>query len=362
MLSSRHRIASSSSLARLRQLFGGRLLLRFLSILCLLVFIGIQPAQAQVSNVRVDPYTAVVSWTLGDTSGTLRFAIEINRVNGQIPQNPTANSQNITDLTTTSFSLSVFPACCTIGDTYGIVFQSTNTNQTPGFLIQRTFTYGVGPPAARSARRPTRKPTPTPGPIPTQDHSQLPAGAEVISDSIWISMREVSGAAIGDPLVRAAAQSAIDIWAPLGLQAEVCFAQGGSLLLLDAAYSPRRLVWMDSYQRADGKTCARLDRNGTVVLMPNQPAAAATPAPQATATPNPYMIADSLDDMVALENCMVSANYVLNFRESPAGRFISLYLGASEAIARTENWFKVRYLGEEGWISAHFVTTEGDCG
>ena len=58
---------------------------------------------------------------------------------------------------------------------------------------------------------------------------------------------------------------------------------------------------------------------------------------------------------------MVSARYVLNFRESPAGRFISLYLGSSEAVARTENWFQVEYLGETGWISAHFVTTEGDC-
>ena len=91
------------------------------------------------------------------------------------------------------------------------------------------------------------------------------------SDSPWIIFREVSGPAIGDPAVRAAAMSAIDVWSPLGVDAEVCFAEDGSLLLLDAAYSPRAQLWMDSYQRADGKTCARLDRNGTVVLMPGQP-------------------------------------------------------------------------------------------
>ncbi|MYD10900.1 MAG: hypothetical protein F4X02_12765 [Chloroflexi bacterium] len=191
----------------------------------------------------------------------------------------------------------------------------------------------------------------------------MPAGATVQSDSPWIIFREVSGAAIGDPAVRAAAMSAIDIWSPLGVDAEVCFVGSGSLLLLDAAYSPRAQVRMDSYVRGDGMTCARLDRNGTVVLMPNaQPTAAATAVPEATATPDPYLIADSLDDMVALENCMVSANDLLNFRESPAGRVLSLYLGSSEASARTENWFKVSYLGEEGWISAHYVTTEGDCG
>ena len=113
-------------------------------------------------------------------------------------------------------------------------------------------------------------------------------------------MREVSGAAIGDPSVRAAAHVRQSTSGRrLDCKAEVCFAEDGSLLLLDAAYSPRAQVWMDSYQRADGKTCARLDRNGTVVLMPKQqPTAAATPMPEATATPNPYLIADSPDDAV----------------------------------------------------------------
>ena len=47
-------------------------------------------------------------------------------------------------------------------------------------------------------------------PIPTQDHSRLPAGAEVSSDTPWIAFNEVSGDAISDPGVRAAAIEAID--------------------------------------------------------------------------------------------------------------------------------------------------------
>ena len=157
------------------------------------------------------------------------------------------------------------------------------------------------------------------------------------------------------------------IWGPLGVDAEVCFAESGSLLLLDAAYSPRRLVWVDSYRRADGKTCARLDRAGTLVLMPGAPthtiapAAAATKPPATTAFWNPFVIADSLDSRRTLEHCVVSADELLKFRDRPAGRVPRLYIGQARAIARTENWFQVEYEGRTGWISSHFVTTSGDC-
>jgi hypothetical protein len=216
-----------------------------------------------------------------------------------------------------------------------------------------------------SGGRSDAEPSPTVDPgfalIPTQDHSRLPAGAEVSSDSIWISMREVSGAAISDPWVRASAIAAIDVVAPLDTEAEVCFAEAGSPLLLDAAYSPRRLVWLEAYLRADGKTCARINRNGTVVLMPSR-GAPTTPAPRLVATRIPLLIPDSLDSMVALENCEISASAVLRFRDRPAGRSLRLFRGTSEALARTQNWFMVNYEGREGWISAQYVTTDGDCG
>ncbi len=217
-----------------------------------------------------------------------------------------------------------------------------------------------------SGKRAIATPTASPAYLyPTQDHSQLPDGATVESDTPWIAFREVSGAAISDPAVRDAAMQAIDVWGPLGVDAEVCFAGYGSLSLLDAAYSPRRLVALRSYLRGDGKVCARLDRAGTVVLLPGAPSftiMTATPTAAPRATRDPFLIADDPDTMVALEDCMVNSVWILNFRERPAGPIISWYLGRSVALGRTENWYKVRYLDNEGWVSAHYVTPEGDCG
>ena len=234
------------------------------------------------------------------------------------------------------------------------------------------------PPEDRSSRA---RPRDSAGqPVPTQDHSRLPAGASVTSDSPWIQFYEVSGAGIAgaaagqQSVQERGARSAIDIWGPVGVDAVVCFADRGSLLLLDAATSPRAEVPLNSYPRGDGKTCAQLDRAGTVVLMPGEPThnspPIATPppsgqlAPLATATPgwDPYLIPDSLDTMVALENCQVGSLYILNLRESPAGPIMRWFNGLSPALARTPNWFQVVDQGELGWISAHYVSTSGDCG
>ncbi|MYD11475.1 MAG: hypothetical protein F4X02_15710 [Chloroflexi bacterium] len=217
-----------------------------------------------------------------------------------------------------------------------------------------------------SSRSRTPKPDPANQPIPTQDHSRLPAGAEIESDTDWIAFSEVSGAAISNPDVRAAALSAIDVWGPLGVDAEVCFAGYGSLLLLDTAYSPRRQVWLTSYLRPDGKVCAQVNRAGTVVLMPGAPSATLTPSPRPPGLPppptaNPYLIRDNPATARALSDCMVTSIDLLNFRASPAGAIKSWYAGNSMALARTQNWFQVSYLGNIGWISAHFVTTTGDC-
>ena len=203
--------------------------------------------------------------------------------------------------------------------------------------------------------------------IPTQDHSCLPAGATVTSDSPWIAFCEVSGAAISEPAVRNAAISAIDVWGPLGVDAEVCFAGAGSLLLLDAAFAPRPVLPWPSYSWA-GKTCARLDRAGTLALMPGRPSVVITPTatlpppPTATLAWDPYMIPESLDLMIRLENCQVSSLYILNLRERPAGPIMRWFNGVANALARTPSWFLVVDHGEVGWISAHYVTTSGDCG
>ena len=202
--------------------------------------------------------------------------------------------------------------------------------------------------------------------FPAQDHTCLPAGALVTSDSPWIQFCEVSGDAISDARVREAALSAIDVWGPLGVDAEVCFDGSGSLLLLEAAYAPRAIIAWPSYAWA-GMTCARLDRAGTLVLMPGRPSVVITATvtllpPTATEAQDPNMIADNMELITALENCQIGSLYTLNFRESPAGPIMRWFNGVANALARTPNWFQVVDHGEVGWVNAHYVSAIGDCG
>lgn len=65
-----------------------------------------------------------------------------------------------------------------------------------------------------------------------------------------------------------------------------------------------------------------------------------------------------------LRNCLVTTEYSLFLRDSPAGTAIGgVPEGATlTALARTADWFKVDDNGEHGWISADYVTPKGACG
>ena len=66
----------------------------------------------------------------------------------------------------------------------------------------------------------------------------------------------------------------------------------------------------------------------------------------------------------ALSDCSVTTTHGLNFRDDPNGNIIgAVQIRATLApFARTRGWFNVEYQGVEGWISADYVVTEGDCG
>ena len=68
----------------------------------------------------------------------------------------------------------------------------------------------------------------------------------------------------------------------------------------------------------------------------------------------------------ALSNCRVTPTHNLNFRDGPLGNIIGYasYKTTFVASARTPAWFEVEHEdeGTSGWISAHYVRTEGDCG
>ena len=139
---------------------------------------------------------------------------------------------------------------------------------------------------------------------------------------------------------------AVDVWSYIGGGYEVCFPQIGKIIFLDAATSPRTVMEIQ-YEYRDGYTCASLDRAGTLVLV--------RPADNGDLT---------LAEEQPLANSTVTTTHRLNLRDGADGAVVQLVIPVNvtaTAFARTESWFKVGYRETAGWVSARFVTTEGDC-
>ena len=139
---------------------------------------------------------------------------------------------------------------------------------------------------------------------------------------------------------------AVDVWSNIGGGYEVCFPQMGKIIFLDAATSPRTVMEIQ-YEYRDGYTCASLDRAGTLVLVRQVD----------TADSNPTF-------EQPLANCTVTTTHRLNLRDAADGAVVQFVIPANVtvgAFARTESWFNVVYNETAGWVSARFVTTEGDC-
>lgn len=65
----------------------------------------------------------------------------------------------------------------------------------------------------------------------------------------------------------------------------------------------------------------------------------------------------------APSNCAVTTTSGLNFRDAPNGNRIgAVPVGATfSALSRTPHWFQIDNRGALGWISADYVTTQGNC-
>ena len=72
---------------------------------------------------------------------------------------------------------------------------------------------------------------------------------------------------------------------------------------------------------------------------------------------------ESVPVIADIAACSVTATHNLNFRDGPNGSKVGFVpQGAKFASsARTPGWFQVEHQGLAGWISADYVTTEGDC-
>ena len=145
------------------------------------------------------------------------------------------------------------------------------------------------------------------------------------------------------PVLASGMMSAVDVYGYVQTGAEVCFRDHGNLVFLDGAAEPPTPQALTEISNAVGMTCGNVDRIGTVVLV-EEP--------------------DEHDTYLYLSSCRVTATQTLRLRDDVAGQTILglvPYNITLSATARTENWFKVPYLGMEGWISAAYVDTDGVC-
>ena len=251
--------------------------------------------------------------------------------------------------------------------------------------------------------------------MPPDTCGELPGHIMVSSDTMGVQCQVVDGGGIGiKSIVDAGVLAAVDVWGPLGVHAEVCFTSSGSVTFLDATTAPRTQM-TPSYAMRDGMTCTNISHPGTVILMPSMMMddmmtddmmtddmmmeddmaiddvmtiddAMMMDDEMAMADAmmmeddmameddmmmdddmmdeDPLLIADSMDSMVYLDGCHVTALYNLNFRAEPAGDIIGIVASESTkaALARTSNWFKVEHRDAEGWITAHYIEGEGECG
>ena len=198
--------------------------------------------------------------------------------------------------------------------------------------------------AKQAAMEAERSATPEPSTCET-----MPAGVIVSGYAINTQCQQRDASGVGNKvIVDYGFTMAIDIWGFVpAAGVEICFAQPGVIILLDATTSPRTIAALDNTVGADGP-CAVIDREGTAVLIDAS-----------------FLTSGHVPSLASVfAACTVTTTDVLNLRNAPAGDTVLRYVASGavlDAIARSGDWFKVNYFGVEGWISAGWVITSGAC-
>lgn len=210
-------------------------------------------------------------------------------------------------------------------------------------------------------------PTPIKPWVDPRTCEHLPAGLTVSGAGVGEQCQMADAVALGNAdFVAAGFLKAVDVWSYLGAGVTVCFEGSGELAMLDASTAPRTPYVLTSYT-SEGSVCTFIDRPGTVVLLPAEvPLLANLPLLEITApgmSPEEPEALLGTSDTRDLSGCMVTATHVLNLRDGPAGAVFGFVMAGWRltATGRTADWFEVDVHGVTGWISADYVTTEGDC-
>lgn len=204
----------------------------------------------------------------------------------------------------------------------------------------------------------TERENSSPAPRPSADTcAHLPPSVAVFGyvDGTQCQVVDEAGVARMD-LIKRGVIDAVDVWSYVNGGLDVCFRNTGSLVFLDAAYSPRMTMELESFER-DGMTCGEIDREGTVVLL----RAAAPPAPVEPLAEN----AAPRFDLISLIDCQIKLVETLFLRAAPGGEIIGLAWQNSEVPAFEINgyWYKVEFEGVTGYISRyHRRVLRGHCG
>ncbi len=169
------------------------------------------------------------------------------------------------------------------------------------------------------------------------------------SSSVYCKMLDWSGVG-NQTLVNHGALYAIDIygWVPTPLT--VCFQHdSGAIVLLDAAYSPRIIVPLQTWPQGSFQ-CASVDRAGSAVYMP-------------LAFLTSGAIAEPIWSLS--EECTVTTTDILNLRQGPTSSspILANVLNDVELAAdqRATHFYRVNYFGIIGWLSSDYLTLKGSC-
>ena len=218
-----------------------------------------------------------------------------------------------------------------------------------------------------SLRRPESKPPVIEAPVPQETCPHLPSDIVVTGYQATTQCQVVGAAGVGRmDLIERGVIRALDVWGFVNGGVEVCFRNFGALVFLDAAYAPRMLMDLASFQR-DGMTCGAIDRAGTVVLLQSG-AAPAQPA-QTTTTEAPASEASSATlptfDAIPANGCLIKLVETLFLRESPGGAIIGLvWLNSEVPVFEVDgHWYKIEFEGKVGYISRFYrKVLRGGCG
>lgn len=220
-------------------------------------------------------------------------------------------------------------------------------------------------------------PAPTATPVVAHTCETLAENAAMVTARYGlqsgVQCMRVDEAGIGNQAVLDAGFiDAYDIYGYVEQGVEICFPQLGAVVFLDAATAPRSPAPVDYYAR-DGKTCASLNRPGTVILVPGQPPVMESaeveqaPAVEHGEGEQAHTSETITADASQSGQCLVTTIANLKLRSIPhIDDNVIGYVPRGTTlnrIAGNEYWANVQYYGQTGWISARekYVVTSGDC-